>query len=172
MASLTLFTLQATPTLPTRNTSNQVSWPGVQQVIWTVTQTHVDPEWPDGSTQPITFTTPASNATPYQLDVALSGIVTFTQQYAGQQYNIVASLPLGVGGAQVAVFQSSTSLTAPASIPNPPPPVPIQCTSFVISNTFTIPAASPVPFRLAGDFTWSLQFAGGTLPRKEFAFML
>lgn len=165
MATLLLVSIDATPALATRNTANAVAQPGVPIQVWTSGGNFRDPAWPDGSTQPVTFRIPALNTAPFVPALTWEATCVFTQQYAGQQYSIVASLPIGNGGAMVPVLRSTGSPVVPAIILNPPPLVQLQWNQFILDPSLNIPVTSPLPLRLAGDFQWSLSFAGhGALP--------
>jgi hypothetical protein len=160
MATLELVSIQAIPTIATKNSAGTVAQPGNPVDVWIQGVDYKDPVYIDGSTQPVTFQTPLLNTVPYVPAITWKATCLFTQQYAGQPYSIVASLPIGNGGTMVPIFKSTGTIVAPAPIPNPPPMVTLQYANFELVSSLNIPTASPVPFRVAGDFTWGLSFSG------------
>lgn len=156
MATLVLTSVQATPTLATRNTAGNVAQPGTPLVVWSPAGNYNDD---DGSTQPVTFRTPFNTVTPYSPAFTLSAVCTFTSQYAMEGYDVVASLPIGQNGTLVPILRSAGN-HVPAPLPNPPVPVPLQCANFQFDDGLHLPASCPVPFRFAGDFQWKLSFMG------------
>ena len=162
MAALTLVSVQAIPAIATRNSAGIVARPGVSTYIWTPTINYNDPLQTDGSTNPVTFQIPSSKTALYVPTITWNATCVFTQPYAGKAYSIIASLPIGNEGALVPIFQSTGKMVAPDPIPSPPPLVQLQCAEFELVSGLNVPPASPVPFRVAGDFIWKLSF--GSLP--------
>lgn len=153
MATLNLVSIQAIPAIATSNSAGTVAQPGKPIDVWSQGTDYRDPEYLDGSTQPITFQTPLLKKVPYVPAFIWNATCVFTQQYAGQPYSIVASLPIGDSGSMIPIFKSTGTIAVPSPIPNPPLMDTLQHTSFELVSSINIPTASPVPFRIAGDFT-------------------
>ncbi|MCJ1393731.1 hypothetical protein MMC18_006607 [Xylographa bjoerkii] len=155
--ALVIVTITTVPQLVVENSDWEVKKPGVKLVIWDPSSDYRDG---DGSKQPVAYQTPGDEKPTYPTGLVVDCFCTFPVAYAGKQCTAIASLPIGAGGGLVTVLTSATFLI-PASLPNPPTPIPVSFKGLTIASPSTIPDdPCPVPFRWAGDFQWAIKTAG------------
>lgn len=149
--------VNATANFPTTNSlgATPLIIPGAP--IWNPTA-H-PPAWyidGDGSQVPVTFQIPIMAAATYTVPIELEARMTFPNAWAGT-YEVTAHLP----GIVEPIFRSSGAYNIPAGGGQ----VDVNVPTFTMAAPFAA-FACPVPFRLAGDFTWTISNVGAAGERR------
>ena len=86
MATTTIVSITGTPSLSTSNSAGGLIQPGVSSTIWDPVNNYIDGT---GSTNPVTFLTPAAATQPYSPQLTVNLIATLTSQYSGAIFDLV-----------------------------------------------------------------------------------
>lgn len=156
MATLKINQINAVNGLAIRNSKGTLTPPGSTNSVWLsnpgagITTYN---EGTDGSIAPVIFVTAAAAYTPA---FTLFTDCEFATAQSAAAYDIVATLPIGTNNTDVPILRC-TGNKAP-TVTSGTSSKSILFKNFQLDSGLKIPQNCPVPFRLAGDFTWKLFF--------------
>lgn len=144
MATWDIISIQATPNIACVSSTGYVIFPK-EYTIWDSTKNYNDSD--TGSTVPVMFRTLSAPVSDPMVSIRLAGTCEFPATWAGGKYILSA-----LAGSNTTVLQSEELDVPPNSSQN-----------IVVKNFHLLMSSAvscPLPFRWAGDFTWTISLVG------------